>query len=129
MDRHHNQEATVTNNRLTAQRLDTLLDVLSSEPRRMVVAYLREHGSASVDELTDVVVGWSQARGERVADDTWEQTRTVLYHNHLPALAAVDLVAYDVDEQTVEIAPLSSATTELLSTVQELEHTLTDSAN
>ncbi|MDS0222672.1 transcriptional regulator [Haloarcula sp. S1AR25-5A] len=125
MDRHRNQEATVSDDRLTAQRLDTLLGVLSAESRRMVVAYLREHGTASVDELTDVVVGWSQARGNSAGGDAWEQTRTVLYHNHLPALAAADLVAYDTDAETVEIAPLSSATTELLSTVQELESALT----
>lgn len=125
MDRHRNQGTTVSDDRLTAQRLDTLLDVLSAESRRMVVAYLREHDTASVDELTDVVVGWSQARGERVAGDTWERTRTLLHHNHLPALDAADLVAYDVDEQTVEIASLSSPTTELLSTVQELENALT----
>jgi hypothetical protein len=126
MDRHRNQGATVGDDRLTAQRLDTLFDVLSAEPRRMVVAYLREHDAASVDELTDVVVGWSQARGNRAAGDAWEQTRTVLYHNHLPALASADLVAYDTDAESVEIAPLSSPTRALLSTVQELEDTLAD---
>jgi hypothetical protein len=129
MDRHQNQEAPVSTDRLTAQRLDTLLDVLSSEPRRMVVAYLREHDAASVDELTDVVVGWSQARGDRAASDIWAQTRLALYHNHLPALASADLVAYDADEQTVEIASLSPPTTEVLSTIQELEHTLTGSTD
>jgi len=125
MDRHQNQEAGVSDDRLTSERLDALLGVLSAEPRRMVVAYLREHDAASVDELTDVVVGWSQARGDRAAGDIWAQTRSALYHNHLPALGSADLVAYDAEEQTVEIVSLSPPTAEVLSTIQELEHTLT----
>lgn len=121
MVQHQNRKVVVSGNRLPSERLDTLLEVLSAEPRRMIVSHLLEHDTAAVGELVDVVVSRSQAWGERDGDN-WDQMRSALYHQHLPALAAADIVVYDTDEQTVQIASLPPSTTELLSTVRGFEN-------
>ncbi|MFB6224175.1 MAG: transcriptional regulator [Haloarcula sp.] len=122
MVQQQNRKVVVSGNRLPSEQLDSLLEVLSAEPRRMIVSYLLEHDTAAVGELVDVVVGQSPA-WEESDGDNWDQMRSALYHQHLPALAAADIVVYDTDEQTVQIASLPPSATELISTIRGWETT------
>lgn len=109
---------------LSAHRLDGLLVAFSAEPRRIVVTYLAQHDTASVEELTDVVVGWSRTRDRAAeASDRWDQTYANLYHRHLPALADAGLVEFDAAAETVTLESLSDPAAELHSEITELART------
>ncbi|WP_424003237.1 DUF7344 domain-containing protein [Haloarcula salina] len=109
---------------LSPDRLDGLLRAFSAEPRRMVVTYLSQHDSASVEELTDVVVGWSQTSDRAVgSDESWLQTYSNLYHRHLPALDDAGLVEFDPATETVSLEALSEPASELHSTITKLART------
>ncbi|MHC3380251.1 DUF7344 domain-containing protein [Haloarcula sp. H-GB5] len=123
MDQH---EQPVETPGLSSERLDTLLRVLAAEPRRMIYTYLAEHDSASISELTDVVVGWSSARGRNTDACNWDDTRTALHHRHLPVLDDAGIVTYDADQQTVTLASLSPSTDEVLATITDLDAAETD---
>lgn len=112
---------------LSSERLDTLIRALSAEPRRMVYVYLTEHESAPVEELVDVVVGWSRARDRSAAACNWTQTHIALHHQHLPALAEAGVINYDSDQGTASIASLSPPATEILSTIADLDDARTAS--
>ena len=111
---------------LSSERLDTLLRALAAEPRRMVYTYLAEHDSASIAELTDVVVGWSSARGRDTDACNWYDTRTALHHRHLPILDDAGVITYDVDQRTATLASLSPSTAEVLTTITDLDTAETD---
>lgn len=123
MDRH---EPSVETQRLSSQRLDTLLRALAAQPRRMIYTYLAEHESATITELTDVVVGWSQVRGRSTDACNWDDTRTILHHRHLPALDAAGIITYDAAQRTASLASLSPSATEVLVTLTDLDTAETD---
>ncbi|EMA07712.1 hypothetical protein SAMN05443574_10689 [Haloarcula vallismortis] len=106
---------------LSSERLDTLLRALAAEPRRMIYTYLAEHDSATLTDLTDVVEGWTRARGRATDADNWDDTRTALHHRHLPVLDDAGIVRYDVAQQTATLAPLPPSTTQVLATIIDLE--------
>ncbi|KAA9398624.1 transcriptional regulator [Haloarcula sp. CBA1130] len=118
MDRH---EQRVETSGLSSQRLDTLLRALAAEPRRMIYTYLAEHGSATTTELTDVIVGWTRARGRVTDTRNWDATRTALHHRHLPVLDEAGVISYDAAQQTATLASLSPSTDEILATITDLE--------
>lgn len=81
---------------------DRLFEALSDRHRRYALYFLLEHGSVSVEELADVVVGWlyatepgmvSRAQRDRIHID--------LVHRHLPVLEAAEMVS--IDEGTVSM--------------------------
>jgi len=123
MDQHEQPAETAG---LSSERLDTLIRALAAEPRRMIYTYLAEHDSASIEELTDVVVGWSRARGRDTATCNWDDTRTALHHRHLPVLDDADVITYDLDQQTATLASLSPSTAEVLSSITDLDTAETD---
>ncbi|WP_367176016.1 DUF7344 domain-containing protein [Haloarcula rubripromontorii] len=106
---------------LSSEQLDTLLRALAAEPRRMIYTYLAEHDSATIAELTDVVVGWTKARRRATDACNWDETRTALHHRHLPVLAAAGIVSYDADQQTATLVSLPPSTAEVLATILELD--------
>ncbi|MDQ2071543.1 DUF7344 domain-containing protein [Haloarcula sp. NS06] len=108
----------------SSERLDTLLRALAAEPRRMICTYLAEHDSATVTELTDVVVGWLKTRGRDACN--WDDTRTALHHQHLPILDDAGIVTYDADQQTATLASLPPSATEILATITDLDPAETD---
>jgi len=118
MDQHEQPAET---SGLPSERLDTLLRALAAEPRRMIYIYLAEHDSATVTELTDVVVGWVKARGRDADACNWDDTRTALHHRHLPVLDDAGIVTYDADQQTATLASLPPSTTEVLATITDLD--------
>ncbi|MEF8828067.1 MAG: transcriptional regulator [Haloarcula sp.] len=123
MDQSEQSAETAT---LSSERLDALIRALSAEPRRMIYAYLAEHDSAPLEELTDVVVGWSRARGRDTEDGSWDDTRTALHHRHLPVLDDAGVITYNPDQRTATLASLSPSTAEVLATITELDTAETD---
>lgn len=84
-----------------------LFGALSERDRRVVVYYLREHGSASLETLADVVGGWVEAgpgSNEAVAHT---DVRAGLHHVHLPTLEAAGVVEYDPVDGLAAFAGLS----------------------
>ncbi|EMA23669.1 DUF7344 domain-containing protein [Haloarcula argentinensis] len=123
MDQH---EQPVETPGLSSERLDTLLRALAAEPRRMIYTYLAEHDSASISELTDVVVGWSSARGRDTDASNWDDTRTALHHRHLPVLDDAGVISYDAVQRTATLVSLSPSTAEVLATITDLDAAETD---
>jgi len=95
--------------RIRPARKDDVLRALADQRRRRVLAYLREHGDATRDELVDVLTGWlatDRASGEADSED---HTRTALSLSHvaLPKLDDVGLVTVDEETDTVALADMS----------------------
>ncbi|WP_436909235.1 DUF7344 domain-containing protein [Halosimplex marinum] len=89
--------------------LSRLFGGLSDRDRRLVCYYLREHGSASVGTLADLVTGWVEAGPGPNESVDHGDVRVGLHHVHLPALDAAGLVAYDADAGTVTFEGVSAA--------------------
>ena len=123
MDQH---EQPVETPGLSSERLDTLLRALAAEPRRMIYTYLTEHESATITELTDVVVGWTEARGQATDACNWDETRTALHHRHLPILDDAGVISYDAAQRTATLASLPPSTAEVLATITDLDTAETD---
>ena len=123
MDQHEQPAETLA---LSSEQLDTLLRALAAEPRRMLYTYLAEHDAATVTELTDVVVGWVNARGRDADACNWDDTRTALHHRHLPVLDDAGIVTYDADQQTATLASLPPSTSEILATITDMDTAETD---
>ena len=104
--------------------VDAVLDVLSDPYRRRVLYYLREQGETSVEELTTVLTGWSNAResGQEVATpERRHRVAILLHHHHLPMLAAYGAVDYDRDSATVELQTVSDCLAAYLDLSLEME--------
>ncbi|WP_135830388.1 DUF7344 domain-containing protein [Halorussus halobius] len=83
-----------------ARDADATFEVLADERRRLALHYLRDRGSADVDELATVVSGWTRARraeAETVTPGEREAVRIDLHHVHLPRLVDAGVVDYDRD--------------------------------
>jgi DNA-binding transcriptional ArsR family regulator len=97
----------VTSSQLTA---DEVFGILSSDRRRMVLSYLREHGpSGTMDELAEQIAAWEN--DVAIDELTSQQRKRVyvsLYQTHLPKLAEAEIVDYDVDEGTVQLTELAT---------------------
>jgi hypothetical protein len=78
---------------------DDVLAALAAEPRRDTLRYFLEttERTATLDELASYVAG----RVGGLSDDAREDTRLHLHHVHLPKLADVGLVDYDIQSSTV----------------------------
>lgn len=92
--------ATVT----SPDTVDSCLDLLSNQYRRFLLYYLREHGDATLTELTDVLTGWLATLAGTDADRRrFERTDVSLRHVYLPELRAADLVEYDRETGVVTL--------------------------
>lgn len=92
---------------MASDHIDDVLVTLSDPRRRHVLYYLQQHGSASIEELADVLTGWLTVADDIVVTPKRRQdVRLGLYHSHLPALADVDLVSYDQSSGDVSLEPL-----------------------
>lgn len=72
---------------------DTVLDVLASDQRQVVVEILEPDGELAVSELVSTVATRT-GRAE-------SEIRVTLQHTHLPKLADADIVAFDRDARRV----------------------------
>ncbi len=82
---------------------DELFNVLSDARRRTVLFHLRQHGVATVDELTDVIAEVSPDESEAIDR---EHLRTSLHHSQFPKLMDAGLLTYDPEQQIVESTSL-----------------------
>ncbi len=78
---------------------EVLFDVLSSSYRRYVLSYLADATAPTeIDDLAYHVAAWdADASIDEVLDEDAEEAAILLYHVHLPKLAAVGLVTYEAD--------------------------------
>lgn len=88
---------------------------LRDRERRYVLYYLLEHRSASVEELADVVTGWSHAGTHGMADRAdWDQVQARLSNVHLSQLAESGLVEYDEVAGWVRLTIATPEVTEVI---------------
>ena len=99
----------------TPPAVDGRLEALANYYRRFLLYYLREHGSATRTELTDVLAGWlASVRGVDADRLAHEQTQIALQHVHLPKLLDCGLVEYDADTGVVSLGAYPSWVDECL---------------
>lgn len=84
---------------------DDVFRVLRNRDRRYALYFLLEHGTVSLDELADVVVGWTNATtygtaSKRLRDGVYVD----LTHRHLPAMADADVIRYDRESGEVSLS-------------------------
>ncbi|WP_254767499.1 DUF7344 domain-containing protein [Salinilacihabitans rarus] len=84
---------------------DDVFRVLRNRDRRYALYFLLEHGTVALDELADVVVGWTNATtygtaSKRLRDGVYVD----LTHRHLPAMADVGVVRYDHESGEVSLS-------------------------
>lgn len=88
---------------------DDLFDVLSHPHRRFMLHFLQgSEMPVLVAELSAELAAWETQRSDsdRRADSS-DAIETSLVHNHLPMMAQVGLITYDVAGQTVTLADQS----------------------
>ena len=82
--------------------LDELFGVLAVAYARYTLYVLVDRQSLSLEELTDAVIGFEAKTTGSIATPTdHERVSVHLHHVVLPHLEALDLLAYDVDSQTI----------------------------
>ena len=77
---------------------DDLFKALANSKRRRVLAALPDGSEMSVDELTDILVGWQSTADGPANPDEWAKVKIELVHAHLPLLADAGLVTYEDEE-------------------------------
>lgn len=95
---------------------DDLLSTLADPMRRRLVWYLvdREESTTTVEEVTDVLLGWGTSEFDVVGPDERERVTLALRHVHLPKLADCDLIDYDLDEGTIQLQSLATPAVDLV---------------
>lgn len=108
---------------------EDVLRALGNRQQRYTLYHFLDSESATLDELADVLAGWMAATENQVTTDVERSSlRVDLYHNHLPHLANLDLVAFDPEAKVVDRSPLSTAERELIETACKAEHWTGDTA-
>lgn len=91
-----------------------LFGALSQRYRRIVLYYLREHETATLDGLADLVTGWVEAGPGPDEPVDHDGVLAELHHVHLPMLDEAQLIEYDADDGTVALRGYSAAAEEIL---------------
>ncbi|MBX0287151.1 ArsR/SmtB family transcription factor [Haloarcula salinisoli] len=78
--------------------LDELFKALASSKRRRLLAALPAQSTMTIDELTDVLVGWQSTADGPAGPDEWAKVKIELVHAHLPLLADAGLVTCEDEE-------------------------------
>ncbi|QLH77394.1 transcriptional regulator [Halosimplex rubrum] len=100
-----------------------LFGALADRNRRVVLYYLREHESASLETFADLVTGWTEAGPGPDRSVAHDDVRIGLHHVHLPALDAAGLLEYDPDGGRVALAELSAAEAAVLDAAMRADAT------
>ena len=77
---------------------DELFRALANSKRRRLLSSLPAQSTVSVDELTDILVGWEATTDGPAGPDEWAQVKIELVHAHLPLLSDAGLVTYEDGE-------------------------------
>ena len=85
---------------------DDIFDLLSNHRRRMVLYYLRRNGmSAEVNEIAAAVAAIeNDTTVEELTDQQRKRVYVSLYQTHLPKMAEMNIIEYDKEGGTVELA-------------------------
>lgn len=71
--------------------------VLGKSRRRFALYYLLSNEHTDIDSLSVQIAAWEQGESATSVDEkTHRRVQISLHHNHLPQLAAHDIVEYDV---------------------------------
>jgi DNA-binding transcriptional ArsR family regulator len=101
---------------------DRFYNALSESHRRRLLYYLGGTEESTVEELASVLSGWEATMtGTMHTAEDRSAIHIQLLHNHLPRLADADLIDYDVDAGTVQLAPLHPRVTEIIRQSVEAE--------
>lgn len=100
-----------------------LLGALSHRYRRIVLYHLREHETATLDGLVDLVAGWAEAGPGPDESVDHDGVRAELHHVYLPALDSVSLVEYDPRAGVIDSVDYSVAVEEILDAAFEADTT------
>lgn len=84
---------------------DDLFRALANSKRRRLLSVLSTESPVSLEELTDILVGWECTVDGPVGPDERAQVKIELVHAHLPLLKDAGLVV--VEDETVRRADLS----------------------
>lgn len=109
--------------RYNMERTSRLFDALSHRDRRIVLYYLREHETATVDGLVDLVAGWVEAGPGPNEPVDRTSVRAGLHHVHLPTLDSAGLVEYDADTGSVALVECPPGTDEIVDAAFEADTT------
>ncbi|WP_224268389.1 DUF7344 domain-containing protein [Haloprofundus salinisoli] len=94
---------------------DEMFAVLSDEHRRFALYALLQFQRLTIEELTDIVTGWTNADGWRgVTSDERDTVLSMLYHNHVPMLEDAGYVEYDTDTKELSLAALPASLYDLV---------------
>ncbi|MDS0282009.1 winged helix-turn-helix domain-containing protein [Haloarcula onubensis] len=77
---------------------DDLFKALASDTRRRLLAALPADSAMTLDELTDVLVGWQSTADGPAGPDEWAKVKIELVHAHIPLLVDAGLVTCDDEE-------------------------------
>ena len=85
---------------------DDIFDLLSNHRRRMVLHHLRQNGtSAEVSEIAAAVAALeNDTTVEELTDQQRKRVYVSLYQTHLPKMAEMNIIEYDKEGGTVELA-------------------------
>lgn len=101
---------------------DQFYRALSSPQRRRLLHYLLDHEECNAAELASVLSGWeATTTGTMVDSSDRSAIHLKLRHNDLPRLAEAGLIAYDTENDTVQIESLHSAVTHVIRQSVEAE--------
>ena len=104
--------------------LDDVFDALSESPRRQTMYFLLEHERASVDELADVVAGWTAShRSGMVTREERDRIWLSLHHQHLPVLESAGLLVRDTESGVVTLEEFTGEVRTLIEFIYTLEET------
>lgn len=94
---------------------DQFYQALAALQRRRVLYYLLAEEESTVEELATVLGGWNATdTGTMHTSEKWLELRLDLFHNHLPLLAAAELIDYDPDDESVQLASLHPQVTDII---------------
>jgi len=100
---------------------DTLFRALANGKRRRLLTVLDDENPTSLDDLTDVLIGWETTIDGPAGPDEWAQVKIELVHAHLPLLSDAGLVTHDTDADEVSLEPLADSVESLLSFAGQYE--------
>jgi DNA-binding transcriptional ArsR family regulator len=101
-----------------------LFKALAGPRRCHVLSILLDRPNISVDELTDIIVGWQTTIDGPSGPDEWAQVKIELVHAHLPLLDDMGLVAFDDREGKVRLEPLADPVEHAIRFAEQYERAL-----
>jgi hypothetical protein len=102
--------------------LDRIFDVLSNHRRRRVLQYLERNEQALVGELAEHIAAIENKKAiTALSSQERKRVYIALYQSHLPKMASADVVQYDKDRGTVELAAAAAELCSLLAIYESIE--------